>query len=126
MSAGMRERAQDERSFEFALQPPTHTLLATRQCLREFSVERVLPIRLGNCGFGFSGSGFAQLGGKIGNIHPLARRHHRDPMADVFELPHVARKRKGGEVLERFVRKEFRFHRKLTRTFLQKVPGERC
>ncbi len=43
VAAGMRQRAPDQRSFEFLFQPIADIAFPSRQRLREFAVERLLP-----------------------------------------------------------------------------------
>jgi len=123
VTAGVRERAANERRLELAQQPVAHVALAVRERLRELAVERVLPARIGACGFG--GARVAHVGRQIADVDPLSGRHHRQPMADVLELPHVAWERKFGERLERRFRQRLRINGELARALLQEVTRER-
>src|SRR6185436_8616427 len=101
MPAGVGERAQDERALEFAQETIADTLFAARERLCKLAVERGVPIDLAGAAARRGRGGLAHLGGQVGDIDPLARRHHGDPMAQVLELPYVSWKREGCEQLQR-------------------------
>ena len=88
----MRERAADQRLLELLLEPIADGALAARQRLRELAVERLRPI-----GFAVRRrsppGGCAHLGRQVGDLDALPGRHHREPVADVLELAHVAGER---------------------------------
>jgi hypothetical protein len=88
MAAGVGERAPDERLFELLLQPVADVALAARQRLRELAVERLLPADVGG-GRAACVRHFAHFRRKVGDLDALPRAHHRQPVTDVLELPHV-------------------------------------
>ncbi len=62
---------------------------------------------------------------QVGDLDPLPRRHHGEPVADVLELAHVAGKRELREHLERLLGQHLRLDREVARALLQEVARER-
>ena len=63
----------------------------------------------------------APLRWQIGDLHYLRWRHHGQPVAQVFQLPHVAGEILRGEILQCRIAELFLFDGQFARAFLQKV-----
>ncbi len=62
---------------------------------------------------------------QIGRVDALPRRHHRQPVADVLELAHVAGKVECRQQLQRCVGELLRLDRELARALAQEMPRQR-
>lgn len=62
----------------------------------------------------------AQFGWQIGKIDLLPRRHDGQPVTDVFQLPHVARKIKCCQMTERRIGEALGLDPQIVRALLQK------
>src|SRR5439155_9598261 len=96
-SAGMLQRAQDQRPLELLFQPLADRALATGERLRELPIECLLPIALA---LARTRTGALKLGRKSGAVDPYALCHHGQPVADILDLTHVGRKRERRQIAE--------------------------
>src|SRR5690348_11718661 len=94
-AAGARESAHDERALELARKLIDHPDFPAREAALHLLLQRGDPVRCRLCR---DGALVAKLRRQVGAPDRLARRHDGEPMAEVFELTHVAREIHPGDV----------------------------
>src|SRR5438046_4905870 len=107
VSAGVRERAADQRLLEFLLEPIADVALAANECLCKLAIERLLPTDF-RATARATARDFAHFRREIGDFDALPGPHHGHPVADVLELANISRKRERCQHLERVVGQRLR------------------
>src|SRR5882672_11721225 len=73
VTAGVHERATNERPLELVLQPVADVALAAGERLRDLAIERLLPAVFDACAI--VRGGMTQLGRQVRDVDPLSGRH---------------------------------------------------
>ena len=114
---GALERLGDQRCARTDAKRVEDPGLAAREALG-FVLERGEPV-------GARGRGLvAELGRQVADVDDLSRRHHGEPVAQVLELPHVAREFEPREVRKRVVGKPLGVYAELFRAHRQEMLGQ--
>ena len=113
--AGLGQRFEDQHFFKLVGQFFHDAGLAAMQSQLGLAAQRSNPIlRAGHGGLR------AHFRRQILDLDSGCRRHHRQPVAKIFQLPYVTRQILYGDVFERGLCQSLRFNAKIARTFLQK------
>ena len=116
--AGALERLGDERALELTRESIEDPGLAARETPLGLVLERGKPVGAGGRRL------VAELRRQVSGIDHLSRRHHREPVAQVLELAHVAGKLEPREVRERIVGQPLGLDAELPRARGEEVPRE--
>ena len=120
----MFQRLGDQRRFKRAIQAVKNVFLAAPQRGRDFAFQRPLPVAVERCRAAFAAAWPAHIGWQVRHFHHLRRRHDGDPVAQVFELPHIAREILLREEIQRILGESFGIDVQIARAFCQEVPGQ--
>ena len=109
----------DQRALELPPERIQNSAFAPRKAPLDFVCKRVEPVGLRDRR-GLS----AELGRQVAELDRLPGRHHRQPMAEVLELAHIARKIEPPEVLDDGVGQALGFDAQLFRAAREEVPRQ--
>src|SRR3954466_2125850 len=118
-AAGARQRLGNERALELASEGVENASVAARQASFSLELQGADPIRSG------AGRLLTQLRRQVARFDHLAGRHHREPMAEVLQLAHVAGKVEPRKLRERVVRQTLRLDAELARARGEKMLGKK-
>ena len=118
----MAQRIPDQGTLELARQIVADRILSGRQPARDFLLQRLDPV--GDDRTGAFGARLTKVGRQVGDLNGLRRRHHGQPMTDVFQLPYIARPVEGAQILECGVGQPLDFDPKLACALAHEMSGQ--
>ena len=117
----MLQRLHDQHRFEVAREGVGNVGLSAGEPRGHLALEHAPPVAVAR------GSGralAAHLRGQVVHVDHLARRHDRDPVAHVLDLPHVAWPVLGREELDRALREALAIDTQVARALGEEVARE--
>ena len=115
----MGQRPGDQDALEDLGQHAMHIRHAACQQAVDLAFQRALPV--GDLGHR---AGLAQFDRQVADLDLLAGRHHGQPVAEVFQLPHVALEIETRQILQGGLRQPLGFDTQFAGALLQEMAGE--
>jgi len=112
----------DQDALEDAGELVVHIATAAREQPVHLGGQGCFPVAVGTA-TPAAGGFLADFRGKVGELHGLARGHHGQPVAEVFQLAHVAGEVQPHQVLESAVGEALGLHAELLGALGQEVAG---